>query len=150
VGSRSRSRQLATRLGIADSVVFKGWLSSDTVLDTMRAATILVHPPITLDAMPTVIKEALAVGTPVVASDLAGIPEMLDHGACGVLVRPASVVALADAIGALLADPERQRALSQAGRRFAEEKFDLWNNGRALAERLHSTLVSGGERRTAP
>jgi len=99
-----------------------------------------VHPPISPDAMPTVIKEAMAVGTPVIASDLAGIPEMLDDGRCGVLVPPGDGAALAEAIAALLGDAERRRRLADAGRRHMERHFDQRTNGAELARRLTATV----------
>lgn len=132
-------RALAARLGIERTVRFRGWLPGEDVLEAMRQATILVHPPVTLDAMPTVLKEAIAVGTPVIASNLAGIPEILDFGRCGVLVPPGDVGCLAAAIDQLLGDPEERCRLAAAGREFAKRKFDLRMNGRALAARLLAT-----------
>lgn len=143
-------RRLAEKLGLADAVTFHGWVQPDAVIDAMRQATVLVHSPVTLDAMPTVIKEAIAVGLPVVASDMAGIPEILDRGRCGVLVPPGDVSALAEAIGSLLSDPARRRALADAGRRHAERTFDLWANGRSLVQRLRGTtrhMASPDDRR---
>lgn len=137
-------RRLATRLGVANHVTFCGWRSPEEALAAMRMATVLVHPSIAPDAMPTVVKEALAVGTPVIASDLAGIPEMLDGGRCGVLVPPADVEALADAIQALLANPARRREFAAAGRKHMEARFDMWRNGRLLADRLRMTVRRGG------
>lgn len=126
-------------LGLGDRVRFRGWLSADETRRAMAATTLLVHAPLEQDAMPTVLKEALALGTPVVASDSAGIPEILAEGRCGALVPPGNPVALAAAIEALLADPARRRAYADAGRRQAERLFDLAANGRAFAERLRST-----------
>ncbi len=142
-------RKLAATLGIAQAVTFHGWVQPDAVLAAMRQAAVLVHPPVTLDAMPTVIKEAIAVGLPVVASDMAGIPEILDQGRCGMLVPPGDVTALAEAIHSLLSDPARRRVLADAGRGHAERTFDLWANGQALARQLQSTrraVASGGAR----
>ena len=133
-------RLLVERLGLADVVTFRGVLPPDAVLAAMREATILVHPPVSPDAMPTVIKEAMAVGTPVIASDLAGIPEMLDQGRCGVLVPPGDVAALTRAIAALLADADGRRRLAEAGRRHMERHFDQRTNGAALARRLTATV----------
>lgn len=133
-------RQLAERLGLADVVTFRGVLPPDAVLAAMRAATILVHPPVSPDAMPTVIKEAMAVGTPVIASDLAGIPEMLDQGRCGVLVPPGDGAALARAIAALLEDADRRRHYADAARLHMERRFDQRTNGAALARRLATTV----------
>jgi glycosyltransferase involved in cell wall biosynthesis len=137
-------RALAAELGIAAQVAFRGWMRPDQVLDAMRQATVLVHPSIMPDAMPTVLKEALAVGTPVIASDLAGIPEILDHGRCGVLVPAGDVGALADAIAALLRDEARRREYATVGRQHAERLFDLRRTGQRLAEQLRSTPRRNG------
>lgn len=94
--------------------------------------------------MPTVVKEALAVGTPVIASNLAGIPEMLDNGRCGVLVPPGDIPALACAVEALLASPELRQHCAMAGRQHMEARFDMWRNGRLLADRLRMTVRHGG------
>jgi glycosyltransferase involved in cell wall biosynthesis len=119
----------------------------------MSRATLLVHPSDGLgDGLPNVLREAMAVGTPVIASDVAGIPEALDDGRCGVLVPPKDVRALADAIDALLDDGERRRRFAALGRRRTEELFDLTTNGARLAERLRATTRGGPgarERRAA-
>jgi glycosyltransferase involved in cell wall biosynthesis len=133
-------RRLASSLGVEAHVTFRGWCSSDEVFSFMRQATALVHPSVAPDAMPTVVKEALAVGTPVIASDLAGIPEMLDGGRCGVLVPPGNIPAIEQAIANLLADPARRQALAGAGRAHMETGFDMWRNGRVLADRLRTTV----------
>jgi glycosyltransferase involved in cell wall biosynthesis len=79
-------------------------------------------------------------GTPVVASHLAGIPELLNAGKCGILVPPSNPTALADAIQALLRNPDLRRMYADLAREHAEEKFDLWRNGKKLAEILNSTI----------
>jgi glycosyltransferase involved in cell wall biosynthesis len=133
-------RKLAHDLQISERVKFRGWLPFDKVRGRMSQATILVHPSRGIgDAVPTVIKEAVALGTPVVASAVAGIPELLDHGRCGVLVPPRDVEALADAIETLLGNVSLRRSYAAAARTYAEEKFDLWRNGNCLAELLRST-----------
>ena len=74
-------RALAHELGIADKVQFRGWLKADEVLHALREATVFVHPSSGLgDAKPNVVEEAMAVGAPVIASHVTGIPELLDHG----------------------------------------------------------------------
>ncbi len=108
-------------------------------MEAIRRATILVHPPVSLDAMPTVLKEALAVGTPVVASRLAGIPEILDDGRCGVLVPPDDRAALTDALATLIADSDLRRRYADAGRAHAVRLFDAPRNGQLLATRLRET-----------
>ncbi|HEX5439230.1 MAG TPA: glycosyltransferase [Gemmatimonadaceae bacterium] len=137
-------RALAAQLGIADRVRFLGWLRSDDVKAAMQRATLLAHPPIELDAMPTVLKEAMALGTPVVASALAGAPEILDDGRCGILVPAGDVQALTHAVERLLRDDALRARLAAAGRRHVERTFDLWENGRRLAELLRASRRQDG------
>lgn len=131
---------LAKELGISEQVSFPGWIKPDEVQSAMRQATILVHPSTGLgDGVPNVIKEAMAVGTPVIASSVAGIPGMLDDGRCGLLVPPQNVTELAKAIKTLLADHPLRLQFANAARGHTEKNFDLWKNGQRLANRLLST-----------
>jgi glycosyltransferase involved in cell wall biosynthesis len=148
-GAEPALRALAEELHIADRVRFLGWLPFNDVRAAMNNATMLVHPSTGLgDAVPTVIKEAMALGLPVVASQVAGIPELLDNGNCGMLVPPQDVDALANAIAAMQRSEERRMHYARVGRAFAEQTFDLWRNGRWLTEHLRATQratrVQGG------
>jgi len=58
--------------------------------------------------------ECMTTGTPVVATNVGGLPEVIEHDRTGLLVPPRDPAALADAISALLADPERARRLAAA------------------------------------
>ena len=134
---------LAADLGIADAVRFAGWLSFADVQQAMTDATMLVHPSPGLgDGLPNVLREAMALGTPVIASHVAGIPEALDQGRCGLLVAPGDVGALADAIVRLLDDPELRRLFATRGRQRTESEFDMWRNGARLADRLRNTTAA--------
>ncbi|MDR3403019.1 MAG: glycosyltransferase family 4 protein [Chthoniobacter sp.] len=75
------------------------------------------------DNLPTVIMEAMLARTPVVSTELAGVPEMIVSGQDGLLVPSQDPTALADAIGKLLADPAAAERLGQQGRVSAEAKF---------------------------
>jgi glycosyltransferase involved in cell wall biosynthesis len=152
----SALRALADALGIADRVRFRGWLPFADVQAAMQAATVLVHPSTGLgDGLPNVLREAMALGTPVIASEVAGIPEALDGGGAGVLVPPRDVPSLVDAITRLLADGALRRRLAEAGRRRTEDLFDAWRNGARLAEVLRATrrgdtaAAAAGRRRLA-
>jgi glycosyltransferase involved in cell wall biosynthesis len=78
----------------------------------------------------------MALGTPVAASRVAGIPGLLEEGSCGVLVEPRDPQGLAEALRTLLEQPSLRDALAQRARRSAEARFDIWRNGRRLAEAL--------------
>ena len=131
---------LTEQLGISERVSFHGWLKFKEVQKAIGEATILVHPSDGLgDGLPNVIREAMAMGTPVIASDIAGIHEALDDGKCGLLVPPRDVEALATAIKTLLGNSEQRLIFADRARKRAEEKFDMWQNGRNLASVLRAT-----------
>jgi glycosyltransferase involved in cell wall biosynthesis len=124
---------LARELGIIDRVVFKGWLPFPEVRKAMSQATVLAMPSDGLgDGLPNVIREAMALGTPVVATRVAGIPDALEKG-CGVLVPPKDADALADGIETLLRSPDARRRIAERARARVEERYDLWKNGSWLA-----------------
>lgn len=75
------------------------------------------------DNLPTVIMEAMLARTPVISTELAGVPEMITTGEDGLLVPPQTPSALAAALEKLLADPAAAERLGQRGRRTAEAKF---------------------------
>jgi glycosyltransferase involved in cell wall biosynthesis len=138
-------RALAAALGIAHRVRFRGWLPFADVQRAMSEATVLVHPSDRLgDGLPNVLREAMALGTPVIASRVAGIPEALDDGRCGLLVPSRDLRALANAIERLLQDGDLRQTFARLGRARVEDKFDMWRNGARLAEHL------GATRRLAP
>jgi len=81
----------------------------------------------------------MALGTPVIASDMVGIPELLDEGRCGILVPPGNPRELANAIETLLKSSTLRLRYADVARRYAESTFDLRRNGRQLANLINST-----------
>lgn len=136
---RGSLRALASELGISNHVRFRGWVPFPEARAAMTQATVLVHPSDGLgDGLPNVVREAMAVGTPVIASRVAGIPDAIGDG-CGVLVPPRDVEALADAIIRLLDAPTERWRIAERARTRVEERYDVWQNGARLAELLRST-----------
>lgn len=88
------------------------------------------------DATPFVVLEAQACGLPVLSTTIGAIPEMLDHGATGVLVPPRDRAALRAALDALLDDEDRRRALGEAGRPWVEAHYDIAHRRPALLQTL--------------
>ena len=80
----------------------------------MAAADLFVLPSVA-EAFGLVLAEAIYLGTPVVATQVGGIPEIVEDGVDGVLVSPADEQALADTIADLLNDPVRRRQMSGVG-----------------------------------
>jgi glycosyltransferase involved in cell wall biosynthesis len=112
-------RQVAD-LGCDQEVRFLGF--RDDAPSLMAAADLVVLPSVA-EAFGITLAEALYVGTPVVATRVGGIPEIVDDGVDGVLVPPASSDALAEAIAALLNDPERRAKMTGAGRDKVQRRF---------------------------
>lgn len=77
----------------------------------------------TYEGVSLTILEAMAAALPVVATAVGGNPEVVEDGRTGLLVPARDDARLADALGALLADPARRRSLGEAGRTRAEERF---------------------------
>lgn len=96
----------------------------DDVPALLAEADVLALPS-WVEGLPLVVLEAMAQATPVVASRVGGIPELVVDGETGLLVPARDAGALAAALDALLGDRGRARALGEAGRRRAEERFDL-------------------------
>lgn len=128
---------------LADLVFFVGLLKHDEVVLEIQDAYCLVHSsPDIGDAVPTVIKEAMISGTPVIATKIAGIPELLDNGDAGILVDPRSVLQLADNVEKLLANSNLRDDIARKGYNFAVKTFSQEKNFNELYDKIQSTIKS--------
>jgi glycosyltransferase involved in cell wall biosynthesis len=131
-------RAQAAAAGVADRVRFLGDVAQDEVGAWFAAADVAVVPSVrdasgNVDGLPNTLLEALASGTPVVATPAGGIGGVIDDGT-GVLVPERDAAALARAVDALLADASRRVTLGEAARAMVTARFG-W--GRA-AERFEA------------
>ncbi len=111
-------RGLAQELKVTEQCEFVGRVAHDVVLQRMSRATATVIPSRS-EAFGLVTIESLAVGTPVVASNVGGLPEIVRDGVDGFLVPSEDSGALAEALGRVLADPAGRAEM----RRQARERF---------------------------
>jgi glycosyltransferase involved in cell wall biosynthesis len=86
------------------------------VMAALMHASITVVPSVCHEALGFVAVEAAIVGCPIVASDVGGLPDVVQHGANGLLVPPGDPAALAAALDDLLDDPERRKLMAEASR----------------------------------
>jgi alpha-maltose-1-phosphate synthase len=93
------------------------------------------------DAAPWAVLEAMACGTPVLASRVGGIPDMLDEGRAGTLVDHGDPRALREALNALLADPTRRASLAGAAGRRCNERYDARTQFAGLLEHLEDAAI---------
>jgi len=113
--------QLARELGVADRVKFTGVV--DGVASLLMAANLLLLPSET-ESFGLVALEAMASGVPVIASDVGGLPEVVEHGVSGFLAPVGDVETMADYAVKILSNCELCLALSTGARQRAVEKFD--------------------------
>lgn len=136
IGQGEQHDALARRIaehGLSDRVLLVGPRPQDEVAAAYREAAVFALPCVVgsdgnRDGLPTVLLEAMASGVPVVSTDVTGIPEIIDDGVNGVIVPQRDAAALADALAALLADPQRRAALGAAGRAKVEAVFSVRAN----------------------
>jgi glycosyltransferase involved in cell wall biosynthesis len=127
----------AQELGIADRVLFPGFLSYDAVGAAFARADVFVMPCVIApsndrDGIPTVIMEALMHRVPVIATPVSGIPELIRDGETGLLAPERDPEALADAIERLAGDRALALELATKGREQVKIQFDAERNHRGV------------------
>src|SRR5207244_4140922 len=132
----SELKELASELGISPRVVFLG--TRHDIPECLTALDLFVLPSLN-EGMGRALVEAMAVGCPVVATCVGGIPDVVTDGATGLLVPPRDDRALADAILTLLRDRRLLAAYGEAAQRRVDERFDIETMVRSI-ERLYDEV----------
>jgi glycosyltransferase involved in cell wall biosynthesis len=127
--------------GLADRVQLVPALTQQDVLELIGSASVFALPCVIgadgdRDGLPTVLLEAMALGTPVVSTTVAGIPEMIDDGRSGVLVGQRDPQALADALERLLSSGDLRARLAAGALDVMRERFSIRRNVAELAGRF--------------
>jgi glycosyltransferase involved in cell wall biosynthesis len=130
---------LVEQAGLSEKVRFQGRLTRDEIARLLLDSDALAAPSVPTrdgrrEGIPVVLMEAMASGVPVIASNLSGIPELVNDQLTGLLVPPRDVTSLADALVQYLKDPELRRRLGRAGREKVVKEFDLNKNAARLAQ----------------
>ncbi|MEX2225906.1 MAG: glycosyltransferase family 4 protein [Dehalococcoidia bacterium] len=144
VGGPSGAARVApaeiARLGIEERVTIVGCVSETELAAWYRRAQVLVSPSL-YEGFGLPAAEAMACGTPVIATDAGALPEVVADGETGMIVPAADEHALAGAISALLADPERCHRMGAAGQARVRARFTWEHNARTL-EAVYRRVVS--------
>jgi len=137
--TRPEMLRRARELGVHARVTFPGEISD--ALDLMRASDLVVLPSLS-EGLPITLVEAMALGRPVVATRVGGIPEVADDGVTATLVPSHNASALASAMVGVLGDTERAERLAGAGRARARGHFSA-SRMVQRTDALYQGLVGG-------
>jgi glycosyltransferase involved in cell wall biosynthesis len=123
---------------LTDKFVFHGNVPREQVIATLALADVVVQPSVPSsdgrrEGIPVALMEAMACGAPVVASELSGIPELIDSQVSGILVPPRDAPKIAETLEMLSRDPALRRKLGQAGRQRILDHFNLTLNAETLS-----------------
>ena len=116
------------------NVQFVGSLSGEGKWDFLRNAICTVMPSVCYESFPLVALESMAVGTPVIASNLGGLPYIIEDGKTGLLFSPGDHLDLASRISELVNDPERTRMMGEECVQTINEKYTEAVHYRKLME----------------
>lgn len=119
---RAEAAAVLAQAGVAELA----WLPGERrdVPEVMRGLDCFVLPSLA-EGISNTILEAMSSGLPVIATEVGGNPDLIEHGRTGLLVPAGDAAALAQALGVLAADPARARALGLAARQQVEREFSL-------------------------
>ena len=142
-----RVREAITQLGLGERTEILPWLPHREVMAAMEHNDVFVLPSIRkasgdMDGIPNVLIEALAVGLPVIATRLSGIPELVRHRETGLLVDERDIDGIAAAIEWCAANRQEAQALAVEGRGLVQRMFDIDKTISTLEHRFSTAIQS--------
>jgi glycosyltransferase involved in cell wall biosynthesis len=141
---RRMLEEKARSFALSDRVRFLGYQSQQQVRELLKRTDVFVLSSFA-EGVPVVLMEAMAAGVPVVATRIAGIPELVSDEHSGLLVSPGSADETAYAIRRLLEDPDLRNRFAAAGREKVEREFNIQTESQWLATILTSALAGKSE-----
>jgi len=136
--------QLAEKLGVQDRVEFLGQQSAEQLAGLYTKADFLIHTALT-ESFSMTLLEAMSCGLPIIASDVGGIPELVEDNVNGILFPVGDIVSLTSAINVMCMDKDMRLKYSNNNRAKILDKF-TWEH--ICAQYLeHCADVSGSETR---
>jgi glycosyltransferase involved in cell wall biosynthesis len=136
---RAKLEAQAKRLGIAGRVEFRGYQSQVQVRELLRQTDAFAMASFA-EGVPVVLMEAMAAGVPVIATRIAGVPELVEEGVSGFLVPPGEPRVIAERAALLLDDAELRNRMGAAGRAKVEREFNIAVEAQRLCRVMTSAL----------
>jgi colanic acid/amylovoran biosynthesis glycosyltransferase len=133
--SRLALENLAQKLGVMERVQFLGMLSEQDLTHELSSSDLFVLPSFA-EGLPVSVMEAMALGVPVIATNVAGTSELVENGETGLLVRPTDSEALANAMITMMGDYDLRRRSAQLGRAKVAREFDIVTEVKKLNDRF--------------
>jgi glycosyltransferase involved in cell wall biosynthesis len=133
-------RRRVADLGCDDVIKFIGFRKD--IPDLMSTADVFVLPSVA-EAFGVVFAEAIYLGTPIVATKIGGIPEIVTDGVDGILIPPADSKAIAETVADLMIHPEKLKSLANTGKQKIIERFEFEDMTRKY-EAVYEDLIKNG------
>jgi glycosyltransferase involved in cell wall biosynthesis len=137
---RETLEKLASSLGVSERITFLGKVEQDDLAALYRSCAMLVATSFVNETFGMALCEAMACGTPVIASRFGGFREVVVDGVTGLLARPQDTIDLAKKINTLLADPALAKKMGEAGRQRVLDDFS-WRTVADRLEEVYKCLV---------
>lgn len=125
-------RELAKKSGLQEAILFLGFRND--INRVLRILDMAVITSLTIESFSMVAAENMAMKVPVIATNISGLPEIVDDGKTGILVPPGNVDALWNAIKYLIKNPDVRFEMGENGRQRVLEKFTIEENVRKTEE----------------
>ncbi|MCP6759038.1 MAG: glycosyltransferase [Fischerella sp. CENA71] len=144
-------QQLIIELGVAEQVKLLGWKNQQEIIQIIDNIHIFIAPSVTAkdgnqDAPVNTLKEAMAMGLPVIATRHGGIPELVQDGISGFLVPERNADAIADKLTYLIEHPELWEKMGKAGRTYVEKHYDINHLNDELVEIYQQVIMNDLQR----
>lgn len=149
---RELLKMLTKNFNLNDKVVLRGEMSNKEVISAVKQSDLFVLPSIITesgdkDGIPVVLMEAMALGVPVVSTNISGIPELIDNEVNGLLVAEKDSAALAEAIESLIFNKEKLFRIGQNGIKKIQNSFLIEDNAKRLLALFGESKLQRNNRR---
>ena len=137
---RANLEAIVESLGLTDAVKFVGRLTEEEALAEIARSDVFVLPSF-MEGLPIVLMEAMAIGVPVIASRVAGIPELIEDGKSGLLFTPSNWKELGDCLDRLLSEEVLRSTLAEQARDKVVAEFDGRKSAASMAQLMSRASI---------
>lgn len=123
-GETEIARQLAEELGVADRIVFPGWIAGEAKDRCFKEASIFCLPSYA-EGFPMAVLDAWSYNLPVVTTPVGGLPDVLDDGKNALVFNPGDYKKLAEELEQLIDSPTLRQQIAQESHQLADTKFNI-------------------------